>query len=179
MGKKRTTVKATGAVFMRRSQGNTRNLRGRRSRKSCEPQEESENEEDAGGKDSSSGDEHEASTEVRPKRPKRWGESRSSQASLPSSSADEVETTREMMGGGSSEILAWGRGGMRSHTRHGSLSNSAGKSTRNTRVSKLMNHLRKLPQTNDKVTVNHIVESYVGVWDCIFYKYVFKKVRLK
>ncbi|KAI3510402.1 hypothetical protein L1887_17369 [Cichorium endivia] len=176
LGKKRTTAKATAAVFMRRSQSNTRNLRGRRSRKSSEPQ-DSDNEEDPdnhnnnndGGKDSSSGDEPDPCTEPRPKRYKRWGGggsgTRSSQPSLPSSSADggcddnEVETAREVVGvsaglGGSSEILAWGRGGIRSHTRHGSLSSSGGKSARNTRVSKIMDHLRKLPQNNDKLDIH-------------------------
>lgn len=153
---------------MRRSQVNTRNLRGRRSIKSSEPQ-GSDNEDDADnndeGKDSSSGDE--PCTEVRQKRHKRWGGARSFQPLLPSSSADggcdenEVETTKEMMGVsagliGNSDILTWGGGGMRSHTRHGGLSNSAGKSARNNRLSKLMDHLRKLPYKNDKVCVYHI-----------------------
>ncbi|XP_024983149.1 putative E3 ubiquitin-protein ligase RING1a isoform X2 [Cynara cardunculus var. scolymus] len=166
LGKKRTTAKATAAVFMRRSQGNTRNLRGRRNHKSSEPQ-GSDNEDDAdnndGGKFSSDADE--PSSELRPKRHKRWRGARSSQPSLPSSSADggcdenEVEGTRDMTGisaglVGSSEILAWGRGGMRSHTRHGSLSNSAGKSARNSRLSKLIDHLRKLPQNNDKLDIH-------------------------
>ncbi|XP_076910584.1 putative E3 ubiquitin-protein ligase RING1b [Bidens hawaiensis] len=154
LGKKRTTAKATTAVFTRRSQANTRNLRGRR-RKSFEPQ-ESENEDDDVtndvGKDSSSSDEH----EVRPRRQKRWR-----QSSLPSSSADggyddnDVETpNREVTGVpvGTSEILTWGRGGIRSHTRHGS--NSAGKSSRNTRVSRLMDHIRKLPQNNHKLDIH-------------------------
>lgn len=166
LGKKRTTAKATAAVFMRRSQVNTRNLRGRRSIKSSEPQ-GSDNEDDADnndeGKDSSSGDE--PCTEVRPKRHKRWGGARSFQPLLPSSSADggcdenEVETTKEMMGVsagliGNSDILTWGGGGMRSHTRHGGLSNSAGKSARNNRLSKLMDHLRKLPYKNDKLDIH-------------------------
>lgn len=173
LGKKRTTAKATAAVFMRRSQVNTRNLRGRRSIKSSEPQ-GSDNEDDADnndeGKDSSSGDE--PCTEVRPKRHKRWGGARSFQPLLPSSSADggcdenEVETTKEMMGVsagliGNSDILTWGGGGMRSHTRHGGLSNSAGKSARNNRLSKLMDHLRKLPYKNDKVCVYHIAKLVI------------------
>ncbi|KAJ0791553.1 putative transcription factor C2H2 family [Helianthus annuus] len=125
LAKKRTTAKATPSVFMRRSQeNNTRNLRGR-SRKS------SDNEDDDGvNKDSSSDDEH----EVRPRRQRRGV-----------SSADDVN--REMTGV-SVEIPAWGGGGIRSHTRHGSLINSS----RNTRVSRLMDHIRKLPQNNHKVT---------------------------
>ncbi|KAI7729566.1 hypothetical protein M8C21_033945 [Ambrosia artemisiifolia] len=159
LGKKRTTAKATASVFMRRSQANTRNLRGR-SRKSSEPQ-GSENEDDGAnndvGKDSSSDDEHEPCTEVRPKRQKRWR--LGARSSLPSSSADggcddnDSETpNRETTGVsvGTSEILTWGRGGIRSHTRHGSLSNSAGKTSRSTRISRLMDHIRKLPQNDLK-----------------------------
>ncbi|KAI3682933.1 hypothetical protein L1987_83323 [Smallanthus sonchifolius] len=139
LGKKRTTGKATTSVFMR----SHTNTRGRR-RKSSEPQ-GSENEDDGVNndveKDSSSSEEHEPCTKVRPRRQKRWGVGVSGvRSSLPSSSADggcddnDVETpNREMTGVGTSEILAWGRGGIRSHTRHGSLSNSAAKTSRNTR----------------------------------------------
>ncbi|KAD3337878.1 hypothetical protein R6Q59_027391 [Mikania micrantha] len=163
LGKKRATAKATASVFIRRSQANMRNLRGR-SRKSSEPQ-GSENEDDDVDndvrKDSSSGDEHEPCIEVRPRRQKRWGGG--VRSSIASSSADggcddnDVETpNREVTGVsvGTSEILTWGRGGIRSHTRHGSLSNGAGKSSRNTRVSKLMDHIRKLPQNNHKMDIH-------------------------
>ncbi|KAJ9565854.1 hypothetical protein OSB04_001820, partial [Centaurea solstitialis] len=163
LGRKRATAKATATAFMRRSQGNTRNLRGRKSRKSAEPQ-GSDNEVDAdndiGGKYSSSTDE--PSTEVRPKRYKRWA---GAQSSLPSSGANggcddnEAETNRKTGGGsiglvGSPEILAWGRGGMRSHTRHGSQNGSAGKSAKNSQIAKLIDHLQKLPQNDDKLDLH-------------------------
>ncbi|XP_024992783.1 putative E3 ubiquitin-protein ligase RING1a isoform X2 [Cynara cardunculus var. scolymus] len=160
LGKKRATAKATATAFMRRSHGNTRNLRGRKSWKSAEPQ-GSDNEVDAdndiGGKYSSSADE--PTTEIRPKRYKRWS---GAQSSLPSSGANggcddnEAETTRKTGGGsiglvGSPEILAWGRGGMRSHTRHGSQNGSAGKSAKNNQLAKLIDHLQKLPHNDDKL----------------------------
>ncbi|XP_071689621.1 putative E3 ubiquitin-protein ligase RING1a [Rutidosis leptorrhynchoides] len=156
LGKKRTTAKATAAVFTRRSHGNTRNLRGRRNQKSPEPQ-HSDNSNDADnndGRNNSSSDNEPRSGLIRPKRQKR---ARSSQPSLPSSS-DEVETGREITGRliiGSSDILTWGRGGMRSNTRHGSLSNSVGKSFRNSRVFKQMDHLRKMQlNTTDKLDIH-------------------------
>ncbi|MFS7898603.1 putative transcription factor C2H2 family [Helianthus anomalus] len=129
--KKRTTAKATPSVFLRRSQeNNMRNLRGR-SRKS------SDNEDDDGvSKDSSSDDEH----EVRPRRQRRG---------VSSADDDDNDVYREMTGV-SVEIPAWGGGGIRSHTRHGSLSNSS----RNTRVSRLMDHIRKLPQNNHKLDIH-------------------------
>ncbi|KVH89541.1 hypothetical protein Ccrd_008467 [Cynara cardunculus var. scolymus] len=172
LGKKRATAKATATAFMRRSHGNTRNLRGRKSWKSAEPQ-GSDNEVDAdndiGGKYSSSADE--PTTEIRPKRYKRWS---GAQSSLPSSGANggcddnEAETTRKTGGGsiglvGSPEILAWGRGGMRSHTRHGSQNGSAGKSAKNNQLAKLIDHLQKLPHNDDKEEDHFEVHPSSGV----------------
>ncbi|KAM0052005.1 putative transcription factor C2H2 family [Helianthus debilis subsp. tardiflorus] len=130
LAKKRTTAKATPSVFMRRSQeNNTRNLRGR-SRKS------SDNEDDDDvNKDSSSDDEH----EVIPRRQRRGV-----------SSADDDNGVNREMTGVSVEIPTWGGGGVRSHTRHGSLSSIS----RNTRVSRLMDHIRKLPQNNHKLDIH-------------------------
>ncbi|XP_071720309.1 putative E3 ubiquitin-protein ligase RING1a [Rutidosis leptorrhynchoides] len=164
LGKKRTNAKATAAVFTRRSNGTTRNPRGRRNQKSPKPHDsDSEDDDDDNNdrqKDSSSDDEPRSG--LRTKRQKKWGGSRSSQPSLPTSSGDggcddnDGETTRDVSGGlfGSSEILTWGRGGMRSNTRHGSLSNSAVKNARGSRVLKQMDHLRKLPLNNDKLDIH-------------------------
>lgn len=156
LGKKRATAKATATAFMRR-QGPTRNLRGRRNQRSAEPQgsdNEIDGENDNGGKSSSSSDE--PFTEVRPKRYKRWT---SGQSSLPSSSANgcdenEAEGSRKTVGVsvglvGSPEILAWGRGGMRSNTR-----GSGAKTARNSQLSKLIDHLQKLPQNDDEMDIN-------------------------
>ncbi|XP_022012281.1 putative E3 ubiquitin-protein ligase RING1a isoform X3 [Helianthus annuus] len=165
LGKKRATAKATATAFMRRSQSSARNLRGRR-RKSAEPR-DSDNEVDAdndnGGNYSSSSDEPEPSTEVKPKRYKRWGAGRPS--SLPSSSGanggcddNETDGSRKTVGAsvglvGSPEILAWGCAGMRSHTRHGGQS-SGGKSARNTHNSKLIHHFKRLPQNDDEMNIS-------------------------
>ena len=113
-----------------------------------------------GSKDSSSADER---TEHRPKRIKRWGGSRYSQPSSAGAGADgggdenDSEATRETMYAslalvGSSERLAWGKGGMRSHTRHGSNSGSNGKNARNSRLSKLGDYLRTSEENNDEVS---------------------------
>lgn len=110
-----------------------------------------------GSKDSSSADER---TEPRPKRPKRWTGSRYSQPSSAGNGADgednESEVNRETLGAsvglvGSSERLAWGKGGIRSHTRHGSNSGSNGKHARNSRLSKLGDYLRNSEQNNNEV----------------------------
>ncbi|KAK9064256.1 hypothetical protein SSX86_015636 [Deinandra increscens subsp. villosa] len=163
LGKKRATAKGTAAAFMRRSQSNTRNLRGRRSHKYAESR-DSDNEVDAdndnGGNYSSSTDdpEPEPSTEVRPKRYKRWS---GRPSSLPSSSGanggyddNETDSSRKMVGLiGSPEILAWGCGGVRSNTRHGGQ-NSSGKSARSSQHSKLIHRLKRLPQNDDELDIN-------------------------
>ncbi|XP_024031056.1 putative E3 ubiquitin-protein ligase RING1a isoform X3 [Morus notabilis] len=163
LGRKRTHAKSTAAAFVRRSQGSYRNLRGRRNLRSSVENQGSDDNEDANGndgsKDSSSADER---TEPRPKRPKRWSGSRYSQPSSAGTGADgddnDSEVNRETMGAsvglvGSSERLAWGKGGMRSHTRHGSNSSSNGKHARNSRLSKLGDHLRNSEDINNELDI--------------------------
>lgn len=164
MGKKRSTAKATAAAFVRRSRG-YRNvpLRGKRNYRSAAESQGSDDNEDVNGndgsKDSSSADEL---TEVRPKRSKRWGGARFSQPSPATAGGDgggdenDSEVNREPMGAsaglvGSSERLAWGKGGMRSHTRYGSMSGGNGKNARNSRLSKLADYLRNLEKNDDEV----------------------------
>lgn len=168
LGKKRASAKATVNAF-RRSQGNTRNLRGRKRKRSAEPQgsdNELDNDNDNGDKYSSSSDElepepePEPTTEVRPKRYKRWS---GGPSSLPSSSGanggcDDNEPAGSRRTVGSQEILAWGRGGMRSNTRHGGQIASSGKSSRNRQLSKLINHLQKLPRNDDEVNMNSLFD---------------------
>ncbi|XP_015890726.2 putative E3 ubiquitin-protein ligase RING1a isoform X1 [Ziziphus jujuba] len=155
LGRKKTTAKATAAAFMRRSQGNYRNshLRGRRNYRNAADNQGSDDNEDEngndGGKDSSSADER---TETRSKRCKRWGGARYSQPSATVGSdgggdENDSEANKESLGMtmglvGSSERLAWGKGGMRSHTRYGGSSGGNGKNARNSRLSKLMDYLR-------------------------------------
>lgn len=156
LGKKRATAKATATAFMRRSQSNPRNLRGRKRQKSTEPQlseNELDGDNDNGGKYSSSSDE--PSTEVKLKRYKRWsgGQSSGGNGIGDGNEGDGIRKIGLSVGfGGSPEILAWGRGGMRSHTRHGGQ--SSGKSGRNSQVSKLVDHLQKLPRNEDELEIH-------------------------
>ncbi|CAI9292750.1 unnamed protein product [Lactuca saligna] len=152
LGKKRATAKATATAFMRRSQSNPRNLRGRKRQKSTEPQ-VSENDLDAdndnGDKYSSSTDEPEPSTEVKLKRYKRWsvGQSSSGNGICDANERDGIRKNGP-------EILAWGRGGMRSHTRHGGQSSGGGKIGRHGQISKLIDHLQKLPRNDDNLEIH-------------------------
>ena len=137
-------------------------MRGRRNLRTSEHQ-GSDEDDDAngiyGGKDSSSADER--SPEVKPKRQKRWGGARFSQSSAAANSdagydENDSEVNRELLGAsagliGGTEILAWGKGGMRSHTRHGGFSGGNGKFARNSRLSKLMDSLRCSDVKNEEV----------------------------
>ncbi|BBH00906.1 RING 1A, partial [Prunus dulcis] len=147
LGRKRTTAKATAAAFMRRSQGSDDN--------------EDANGND-GGKDSTSGDER---TEPRPKRCKRWGGGRSGSANADGGDENDYELNREIMGAsaglvGSSERLAWGKGGMRSHTRYGSTSGGNGKNARNIRLSKLVEYLRNSENHDDELDIHLLLVSF-------------------
>nr|XP_023929663.1 putative E3 ubiquitin-protein ligase RING1a [Quercus suber]XP_023929664.1 putative E3 ubiquitin-protein ligase RING1a [Quercus suber]POE89214.1 putative e3 ubiquitin-protein ligase ring1a [Quercus suber] len=173
LGRKRSTAKATAAAFVRRSRGyRNAHLRGRRNYRNAAESEGSDDNEDAnvndGGKDSSSADEH---TEVRPKRSKRWGGVRFSLPSPAAASADgggdenDSEVNRESIGlsaglVGSSERLAWGKGGMRSHTRYGSMNGGNGKNARNSRLSKLAEYLRNLEENDNELTINLMLVSF-------------------
>lgn len=173
LGRKRTTAKATAAAFMRRSQGNYRvaNLRRRRNHKNTAEIQGSDDNEEAngndGGKDSSSADER---TEPRPKRPKRWTGARYYQPSSAAANADgddenDYEVNREVMGAsvgfvGSTERLAWGKGGMRSHTRYGSSSGGNGKNARNNRVSKLVDYLRNSEANDNGLDIHLLLVSF-------------------
>ncbi|XP_027161574.1 putative E3 ubiquitin-protein ligase RING1a isoform X2 [Coffea eugenioides] len=160
LGRKRSARAAA-----RRSHGSYRNVRGRRNLRTSEHQ-GSDEDDDAngiyGGKDSSSADER--SPEVKPKRQKRWGGARFSQSSAAANSdagydENDSEVNRELLGAsagliGGTEILAWGKGGMRSHTRHGGFSGGNGKFARNSRLSKLMDSLRCSDVKNEELDVS-------------------------
>lgn len=68
---------------------------------------------------------------------------------------NDVEVSREnhgiSLGVSWSEMLAWGRGGARSNTRHGNASSCNSKSSRITRLSKLVDYLHSLKENNDEV----------------------------
>ncbi|KAL2467276.1 putative E3 ubiquitin-protein ligase RING1a [Abeliophyllum distichum] len=169
LGRKRTPARATAVAFARR-QVTYRNLRTRRNHRVVEHQgsdeEEGANGQDR-GKDSSSADER--CTEVKPKRYKRWGGSRTSQ---PSSGANadagcdenDSEANRELLGAsaglvGSSEILGWGKGGMRSNTRHGGLNGASGKLSRSNRLSKLIDCLQHSDEKDEVLKIGLLLVS--------------------
>ncbi|KAF3451449.1 hypothetical protein FNV43_RR07544 [Rhamnella rubrinervis] len=171
LGRKRTTAKATAAAFVRRSQGNYRNthLRGRRNYRTAAENQGSDDNEDGNGndgsKDSSSADER---TETRPKRCKRWGGARYSQPSAAAGTdggdENDSDAKRETLGvtmglAGSEKRFAWGKGGIRSHTRYGSTSGGNGKSTRNSRLSKLMDCLRNSEENADEFDIHLMLVS--------------------
>ncbi|KAG6767673.1 hypothetical protein POTOM_028885 [Populus tomentosa] len=160
--KRRTLGKES--TFMTRSQRTHRPIsRRRRNSRGSDFQgyEDIEDENDDNiGKDSSSTDDR--STEVRQRRRKRQ------RASQPSSSAvnseggcaeNDLDSNRENRGLSpglvwNTEMLAWGRGGTRSHTRHGNPSGCNNKNSRNTRLSKLVEYLRSLDEKNDELDIH-------------------------
>ncbi|CAH9114195.1 unnamed protein product [Cuscuta epithymum] len=169
LGRKRTP-RSNQSAYIRRS-GN-RNLRRRRNHR-VEPQ-GSDDDEDGNGhddKDSSSADEQHG-TEAKQKRAKRLGGrfSLGSAAGNANSGFDEndSEMNRESFGAmgliGSSEILAWGKGGMRSQktqNRYSSLGGGSGNARirRNSRVSKLIESLQHSNQNEVKVDIGLMLVS--------------------
>ncbi|KAL5571128.1 hypothetical protein UlMin_020725 [Ulmus minor] len=158
---KRRSGKETQDAFTTRPQRSTRNAAysRRRSGRTVVPQRYDENDDENDNnidRDSSSNDERRA--ETRPRRRKKRALTRSS---LPSSSAatnvDGGTTENDENRGISpsfafnSERLAWGRGGARSHTRYGN--------SRNTRISKLVDHLRGLKENSDEIDIHLMLIS--------------------
>lgn len=171
LGKKRPMAKPTTAVFTRRSSyrnahGQNSYMRGRRrsSRNTSfgggsDDDEEDVNEND-GGKDSTSAEEH--SPDLRSKRCKRWTGPRSSPArtsantDVGSEDNEDQEGSRINLGtsplrAGTREILAWGKGGTRSQNRHGSAGGSNGRFVKGGRMSKMVEFLRNLDEKDDEV----------------------------
>ncbi|CAA3013489.1 Putative E3 ubiquitin-protein ligase RING1a [Olea europaea subsp. europaea] len=169
LGRKRPPARATAAAFVRR-QGTYRNLRARRSRRVVEHQGSDEEESSDGQdrvKDSSSADEH--FTEVKLKRNKRSRGSRSSQLSSvanadASCGENDSEVNRELLGAtaglvGSSEILGWGKGGMRSNIRQGGLNGASGKLSRSNRLPKLIDRLQRLDENDEVLKISLLLVS--------------------
>lgn len=152
-------------TFSTRLQRNARSGQSRRRRivRGAEPHgsEDIEDEnDDNGGKESSSNDER--TTEVRQRRRKRRSGTRASQPSSSAANSDggcidnDSEVGRESRGISpglvwNPEMLAWGRGGVRSNTRHGNASNGHSKSSRVARLNKLVEYLRSLQENSDEV----------------------------
>ncbi|XP_050205815.1 putative E3 ubiquitin-protein ligase RING1a [Mercurialis annua] len=173
LAKKRAIGKETTGSFMPRSLRNPRTVPSRRRRNSrgadyLMSEDMDEENDDNGGKDSSSTDER--STEVRHRRQKRRTGIRPSQPSSSASNPEggfnenELEAGRENRGISpglvwSTEMLAWGRGGARSNTRHGNASSCNNKNTRSTRLSRLVDYLRGLDEKNDELDVHLVLVS--------------------
>ncbi|KAB2052832.1 hypothetical protein ES319_A12G148200v1 [Gossypium barbadense] len=164
---KRRSLGKESSTFLTRSQRHHRSAHPRRRRNSrgVEHQGSEDNEDendDNGGKDSSSTDERCA--EVRQRRRKRWPGIR---LSLPSSSVvnsdggyveNDTEVSRDSRGISpglvwNPDMLAWGRGGARSHTRHGNSSSGSSKSSR-ARLNRLVEYLRSLEENKDELDVH-------------------------
>ncbi|KAL9265141.1 putative E3 ubiquitin-protein ligase RING1a [Drosera capensis] len=143
----------------RRSQGSTR-----RRRRNYHSEDDDDNVNANNGKESSSADEHPA--EVRMRKPKRWRGQSSSAAGSADAAGDEndSELNRESgigSGGlaGTSEMLVWGRGGMRSHTRYGSGSGGSGIHPKNSPIAKLVDHLRNLDENESELDIHLLLIS--------------------
>ncbi|BAT92301.1 hypothetical protein VIGAN_07099700 [Vigna angularis var. angularis] len=158
--------KDTPGVFLTRSQRNQRNIHSRRQSQTIEGSEDNEEDNDNNEKDSSSADER--STEHRQKRRKRWARVRPSQPSSSMASADggndsDMDISRENRGisrqVSKHRKLTWGRGGFRSHTRHGSGGGSNSKSSRSSRLSKFVDHLRSLDENTNEFDVRLMLVS--------------------
>ncbi|KAK4758935.1 hypothetical protein SAY87_020236 [Trapa incisa] len=167
LSKRRIVAKDTAAGVVPRPQRSLRttNLRRKRNSRGTELNAYKDKVEDGdkGGKDSSSADEHSMEVRLRKKR-KITG----ARTLMPSTSAEaecmenETEATRDNRGISpgliwNPEMLAWGRGGTRSNTRHGGA-NGSSKNSRSTRLSRLTEHLRSLEET-DEVDIHCILVS--------------------
>ncbi|XP_022738303.1 putative E3 ubiquitin-protein ligase RING1a isoform X2 [Durio zibethinus] len=164
--KRRSLGKESTGAFMTRSQRIHRtHPRRRQNSRGAERQGSEDNEDendDNGGKDSSSTDER--GTEARQRRCKRRSVIRPFQ---PSSSVvnseggcveNDTEVSRDSRGISpglvwNADMLAWGRGGARSHTRHGNSGGSSSKSSR-ARLNRLVEHLRSLEENVDELDVH-------------------------
>ena len=142
---------------MTRSQRNQRNVLSRRQNQGMDNQgsEDNEEENDNNEKDSSSTDER--CTELRQRRRKRQTRGRPSQPSSSTASPDggciesDMDIRISSRPVSKPQILTWGRGGFRSHTRHGSGNGSNSKSSRSSRMAKLVDYLRSLNENTDEV----------------------------
>lgn len=160
----------TPGSYLTRSQRNQRNILSRRQNQMIDNQgsEDNEEENDNNEKDSSSTDER--CTELRQRRRKRRTRGRPSQPSSSTASPDggciesDMDISRENRGISSRQMskpqkLTWGRGGFRSHTRHGSGNGSNSKSSRSIRLAKLVDYLRNLNENTDELDVHLILLS--------------------
>ncbi|XP_008776252.2 putative E3 ubiquitin-protein ligase RING1a [Phoenix dactylifera] len=169
LGRKRA-AKATTDIFARKLRGNFRahgqylrvrgRIGGRDSALACsDDDDEEEANGNDGGKDSSSAEDR--SPDVRQKRCRRWGMPRSSPArtacNVDGEENDDLEVNRENLRTSplrAGEMLAWGKNGTRSQTRHGNTSGSSGRLVRFGRMAKFADHIRNLDETDAEFDVH-------------------------
>ncbi|KAJ1387972.1 Zinc finger, RING-type [Sesbania bispinosa] len=150
----------TPGAFVTIAQRKQRNVLSRRQNQVNDTQGSEDNEEETENneKDSSSADER--CTELRQRARKRRTRARPSQPSSSTASPDggciesDMDISRENRGFSSRQVskpqkLTWGRGGFRSHTRHGSGNGSNSKSSRSGRLTKLADYLRNLDENTN------------------------------
>ncbi|KAL4200922.1 hypothetical protein AMTRI_Chr02g256030 [Amborella trichopoda] len=166
--KRKSSAKATAAAFVRKA-----NYRNSRRKNRSGPDSSNAGSDDAdeetngneGAKDSSSADE--PSPEVRHKRCRRWAGTRTSHGSTNidggsnENEDNNVEASRESSGaspciGGNPEKLSWGKGGVRSHTRYGSVSGSYEKNQRNRRIARIMDYFfnKSMEENEDEFDIH-------------------------
>ena len=162
--KKRSTAKAIASS--RKTRGSMRiKKRGRNSSPDIattdiDDDEREENGND-GSKESSSVDDR--SPDVKMKRARRWPVPRSSPAKVIGSVDSSYEDNDDMGGARDilatsplrGEMLAWGKNGTRSQTRHGSAGGSSARMVKGGRVAKLVDHLRNADEFDSKVKTDH------------------------
>ncbi|XP_010540459.1 PREDICTED: putative E3 ubiquitin-protein ligase RING1a [Tarenaya hassleriana] len=168
--KKRSSKKTAVTESLRKSRHNLRvnSVRGRRNLQRDDTS--NDDDDDNGERDSSSGDDR--SKDVRPRRrSKRARRVCSSQPSGSNSSdrsseGNSSERVKESKGRvrkllGSSEGLAWGKGGARSHPRHGNGSGGNGnaRNGHNNRVPKVVDHLQSLNNQENEMNVHIMLVS--------------------
>ncbi|XP_062181047.1 putative E3 ubiquitin-protein ligase RING1a [Phragmites australis] len=158
--KKRSAAKAI-ELASRKAQGN---MRSRRRRRTSSPDavptdfddEDREENGNDGSKESSSVDDR--SPDVRHKRARRWPVPRRSPAKSIGSTDNSIEDNDDLGGARDilttsplrGEMLAWGKNGVRSQTRHGNASGSSGRMAKGGRVAKLVDHLRNADEFDTK-----------------------------
>ncbi|KAF6990852.1 hypothetical protein CFC21_008002 [Triticum aestivum] len=157
--KKRSNAKAIAST--RKTRGSMRTKkRGRTSSPDNAPTDidDDEREENGndGSKESSSVDDR--SPDVKMKRARRWPVPRSSPAKTMGSVDSSYEENDDLGGARDilatsplrGEMLAWGKNGTRSQTRHGSAGGSSGRMVKGGRVAKLVDHLRNADEFDTK-----------------------------
>ncbi|MCE2056108.1 hypothetical protein HAX54_044056 [Datura stramonium] len=165
--KRRKGGKDIAAPSAQRTSRNFHNAYSRRKRNSqgTEPERsdpnESENDEQDENKDSPLKDERGTQTKFRKRRRRKGAPTSQTSPSAASPDGGHIETAVQLPRDALSnspgpalkpETLTWGRGGVRSHNRHGSGSGS--RNSRNTRLSKLIDYLESSRVNDDELNIH-------------------------